>query len=303
MADDNTWKDDIAGEGEDAAARMEILDGFDSPTALFDAHQGLVNANWREPFVPEDDEDFGKQMERFNAPADFSKSFREQQATLSANKQAVPLGEDATDDDIKAFREANELPMEVADYLKDLPDGLVLGEDDIPIAERFMTALHGEYAPAKYGHVLIGAYNEFQEEMQADEVEMDATQSTETTDTLRNDWGTDYRANINIVHAFLEKTFGKDAKEQLLHGRYQDGRGFMNDAQVLKGFAEIARAADPLAPIVPADTSAVTTLNDEIAKIEKFMRTDRKEYDNDKKMQDRLLELYDIRIKHNEKAA
>ena len=304
MADnDGAWRDEIAGEGEDAAARLEVLQGFDSPTALFNSQQELTNANWRDPFVPEDDEDgaIAKQMERFGAPADYGKSFREQQATLSANKQAVPLGENATEDDIKAFREVNELPMEAADYLKDLPDGMVLGEDDKPIAEMFMGVLHGEYAPAKIGHALIGAYNKMQEQDQADEVEMDTSHHTETTDTLRKDWGSDYRANINIVHAFLEKTFGKDAKEQLLHGRYQDGRGFMNDAGVLKGFAEIARAIDPLAPIVPADTSAVTTLNDEIAEIEALMAKRGSEYWKGPKsetIQLRLRELYDIRTKH-----
>lgn len=307
MADnDGAWRDEIAGEGDDAAARLEVLQEFESPTALFDAQQTLANANWRDPFVPEDDEEFGKQMERFGAPTDFSKSFREQQATLSSNKQAVPLAENATEEDIAHFREANELPAAVADYLKDLPEGLVLGEEDIPIAETFMEVLHGEYAPAKVGHALIGAYNKFQEEVQAAEVKLDGTQQNETTDTLRTDWGSDYRANINIVHAFLEKTFGKEAKEQLLHGRYQDGRGFMNDANILKGFAEIARAADPLAPIIPADTNAVTTLNDEIAELEKLMHNRSGDYwkgPHAEKNQARLRDLYDIRTKHNEKAA
>ncbi len=306
MAENNTeWMDAIAGEGEDAAARLEILKDFESPTAIFDAQQELANANWRTPFIPEDDADgaVAKQMERFNAPVDFGTSFREAQATLSANKQSVPLAENATDEDILHFRQTNELPLEAADYLKDLPDGLILGEDDLPIAEVFMGALHAEYAPAKYGHALIGAYNKFQEESQAAEAEMDATHNTETTDTLRGDWGTDYRANINIVHAFLEKTFGKEAKENLLNGRYGDGRGFMNDANVLKGFAEIARAADPMAPIVTTGTNAVTTMNDEIAEIEKFMRTNRPEYNKDQKMQARLRELYDIRTKHDAKAA
>lgn len=306
MADnDGAWRDEIAGEGDDAAARLKTLQEFESPSALFEAQQSLANANWREPFVPEGDEEFGKQMERFGAPSDFGKSFREQQATLSSNKQAVPLGEDATDDDIKNFRKVNELPAEVSDYLKDLPDGLILGEEDIPVAEVFMEVLHNEYAPAKTGHALIGAYNKFQEEVQAAEAEMDTTQSNETTDTLRKDWGSDYRANINIVHAFMEKTFGKEAKEQLLHGRYQDGRGFLNDVNVLKGFAEIARKMDPLAPIIPSDTSAVTTLNDEIAGLEKLMRKRSSEYwkgPDAEKNQARLRTLYDIRIKH-EKAA
>ncbi len=305
MAENDTaWRDEIAGDGEDAAARLETLQGFDTPTALFDSQQELANANWRTPFVPEDDEDgaIAKQMERFGEPGDFGKSFREQQATLSSNKQAVPLPENATDEDIAAFRKTNELPAEVGDYLKDLPDGLILGETDIPIAEVFMGVLHDEFVPAKLGHALLARYGEFQEQLQADEVEMDSGHNVETTKELRADWGSDYRANINIVHAFMEKTFGKEAKEQLLNGRYQNGRGFMNDVNVLKGFAEIARAADPLAPIVVTDTNAVTTMNDEIAEILAFMRKDRTAYNKDEKMQARLLELNEIKLKHDKAA-
>ena len=306
MAENDTaWRDEIAGDGEDAAARLEILQGFDTPTALFDAHQTQANVNWRDAFVPEEDEGgaVAAQMERFKAPADFGNSYREAQATLSSNKQSVPLPENATEDDILAFRTTNELPLEAKDYLENLPDGLVLGEDDTEIAEAFMGALHGQFAPAKYGHALIGAYNEFKEKGQAAEAEMDNTQHAETTTALREDWGTDYRANINIAQAWMEKTFGKEGKEQLLHGRFQDGRGFMNDPTILKAFVEIARSMDPLAPIVPTDTSAVTTMNDEIAEIEKFMRTDRTAYNKDEKKQARLRELYDIRTKHDAQAA
>jgi len=302
---DTAWRDEIAGDGEDAAARLETLQGFDSPTALFDAHQAQENVNWRAAFVPEEDEDgaVAKQMERFKTPADYGNSYREAQATLSANKQAAPLPDNATEEDILAFRTSNELPLEAKDYLENLPDGLVLGEDDLPIAETFMKALHGAFAPAKYGHALIGAYNEFQEQGQAAEAEMDNTQHVETTKALREDWGSDYRANINIAQAWMEKTFGKEGKEQLLHGRYKDGRGFMNDATILKAFVDIAREQDPLAPIIASDTSSVTTMNDEIAEIEKFMREKRTEYNKDEKMQARLRDLYDIRTRHNEKAA
>ena len=305
MADttDDTWKDAIAGDGDDRDARMTALADFDSPTALFDSQQGLANANWRDPFVPEGDEEFGTQMERFSAPADFSKSFREQQTTLSSRPTLAAPGEGATDEDIVAFRETNKLPAEVGDYLKDLPDGIVLGETDMAIAEHFMGAMHGQYATKEMGNALLSAYSKFQEQVQTDQAALDATQHQETTDELRAEWGTDYRTNINIVHGYLEGMLGKEGKEELINGRYPSGRGFMNNPAVLKGLAIRGREYDPAAAagIPSAGADAVTTMNDEIAEIEKLMRTDRRAYNADQKMQDRLVELYDIRIEHEKK--
>ena len=53
-----------------------------------------------------------------------------------------------------------------------------------------------------------------------------------------------------------------------------------------------------------SDRTPVETLEDEIASIEKVMRDDRAAYNKDQKMQDRLVELYQIRIDHqNRKSA
>ena len=306
MAENNdTWKDEIAGDGADAAARMEALQDFDSPAALFDAHQGFANANWRDAFVPEDDPDgaVAKQMERFNAPADYGTSFREAQATLSSSKQAVPLGADATDEDKTHFRTTNELPLEVGDYFKNMPDGIILGEKDLAVAEVFMEVLHGDYIPAATGHKLIAASNKMEEEAQAAEAEMDTAHNKETTVELRAEWGGDYRAKINHLEAWMGKIFGTESKDQLLHGRYQDGRGFMNDPNVLKALSDLAWKDDPMAPIISTGTTPVTALNDEIAEILNVMRTDRPRYNKDQKMQNRLLELNDIKLRHDEKAA
>lgn len=132
---------------------------------------------------------------------------------------------------------------------------------------------------------------------------LDEQQSTETNDSLRSEWGSDYRPNINAIEGFIAKTFGKDAAEQLLNGRYKDGRAFMNDPDVLKGLAMVARKIDPLMQMGDTNTDNVTTMNDEIAKLEKYMREERTAYNADAPAQARLLELYDIRIEHQKRSA
>ena len=298
-AADGNWYDSMAGEDQ---GRIDVLKEFDTADAFYANHQEMAGRNWRTEIAGEDAK-FAKTLERFDSPAIFGKSFQEGQELISSGKMKDDLpAADADEETVKAYREANNIPLEAADYLKDLPDGLILGEDDGPIAEVFMGALHSVHAPPTYAHALIGAYNSFAEQQQEAQSTLDIEQAKEATDSLRESWKGDYRANINMVGAFLEKTFGKEAKEQLLNGRFQDGRGFMNDPKILEGIAAVQRTLDPLTEIVPAGGDAAQTLNDEIADIEKFMREHRTAYNKDEPKQLRLRQLYDIRIKHEEAA-
>lgn len=278
---------------ESAAALGEFKTSQDFANHFFTTR----DADWREP-IAGDDKKFLSTLQRYDKPGDLGNAFREQRTTISTSQMQKPLGDDPTEDDVKAYREANGIPLEAVDYLKNLPDGLVVGEDDTEYMSDFMGVLHGLNAPPKYAHAVIKWYNGFAESQQDAQAELDNQQSTETNDLLRTDWGSDYRANINLVNGMIAATFGKEAAEQLLNGRYQDGRAFMNDPAVLKGFAEIARKLNPIMEIGPPGTDHSTTMNDEIAELEKFMRDKRTEYNKDEKAQARLRELYDIRTKH-----
>ena len=292
---DGNWYDSMAGEDE---ARIEVLKEYKSADDFYNSHQTMVKANWRDP-IAGDDADFGKQLERFDSPAAFGASFKTAQDKISSGKMKDDLpAADADEPTVKAYREANGIPLEAAGYLKDLPDGVVLGEDDMPIAEVFMGALHSVHAPPAYAHALIGAYNAWSEEQQEAQNTLDVEQAKATTDTLRESWKGDYRANINLAGAFLENTFGKEFKQQLLEGRLADGRAFMNAPEMLEGLAQAQRKLDPLTQILPPGGDPEKTLNDEIAEIEKFMREHRTAYNKDEGKSNRLRDLYQLRIDH-----
>ena len=88
-----------------------------------------------------------------------------------------------------------------------------------------------------------------------------------------------------------------------MNGRYPDGRAFMNDPKVLEGIAAVQRKLDPVSRLTPpGGGSALQSLTDEIAEIEKFQKEHRAEYFKDEKKQERLRELYDIRTKQQEAA-
>jgi hypothetical protein len=283
MGEDHKFTDD----------QVEAMKGFET---FNDFHAAGEAANdWRRGIAGDDDKYYAD-LQRFNTAQDYGNSFREAQQTIRSGNLKAALKEDATEEDVQAYREANGVPLEATGYMENLPDGLVIGEEDKEIFADFMGALHEENVAPSVAHKVIGWYNGFAEQQQAIQAEVDNDQSAEATEALRGEWGGDYRANINLIGGLIESTFGAEAKDQLLNGRFQDGRAFMNDPNILRGFAEIARKINPIHQIAPVGGDAQQTLNDEIAELEKFMAEHRTEYNNDVPKQERLKKLYQIRI-------
>jgi hypothetical protein len=278
--------------------RVEFLKSFDTQDALIDSAQTAQNANWRDAFAGEDDK-FKSQLERYSTPEDLGKAFREQRSTISSGNLKQAPDENATPEDLAAYRAANNIPAEASGYLDNLPEGLVLGDDDKAIFEDFAGAMHEMNVEPAVMHKVIDWYNGFAEDQQDQMAEMDNGHHQETEESLRAEWGTDYRANINLVGSLIEGTFSEENASAILNARDAEGRAIMNIPGVLEGLASIQRQINPVTQLAPkTGGTAQQTLEDEIADIEKFMRDDRAKYNKDEKSQARLRELYQIRLDH-----
>lgn len=299
MSDDDTgqWRETLAGDNTE---RLEALQAFETQDAFLNDH--FKEVNWRDDFAGDDDK-FKSELERYSTPADLAQSWREQKAKISGGQYDKPPGEESTEDDVKAYREANNIPLEAAGYMDNLPDGLVIGDDDKEIMGDFMGVLHKMNVSPEVGHAVIEWYNGFAQSEQDALAETDAVDHKATEDELRVTWGSDYRANINLAGAFLESQFGAEIKEILLNARDANGRAIMNIPGVLEGYANASRQLNPMMQLVSntgGDPQA--TLDDEIAGIVKVMKEERPRYNSDEKMQARLRQLYDIRSQAKEKA-
>jgi hypothetical protein len=298
---DEHWSQGIIGEDHKFSdEQVTAMQGFESFSDFHAA--GETAADWRRG-VAGDDDKYYADLQRFSTPLDYGNSFREAQQTIRSGQLKAALGPDATEEDVTAYREANGIPLESKGYMDNLPEGLVIGEGDKEIFENFMGALHEENVAPSVAHKVIEWYNGFAEDQQDIQAELDEEHSSLATTELRESWGPDYRANINLVGGLLEGTFGKEAKDQLMNGRFGDGKAFMNDPLILKGFAEMARKLNPVLQLTPPGQDPSQTLNDEIAELEKFMSEHRTEYNKDVPKQERLKDLYQIRIDQNKSAA
>lgn len=291
----NQWAADIAGDNDD---RFQALAAHENIGAFVEAHFAGQAEDWRIPFVGE-----GmlseEQAARYTSPADFGKSWAEQHNKIRSGLQAPTLDANASEDDIKSYRETNGIPLEAKGYTENLEDGLVVGENDVDIVDNVMGALHEMNAPPAIAHGILKWYNGWAEEQQNALMTADAADDRETTDNLREAWGNDYRSNVNVLAKTLESQFGSELADYIRNSRGPDGKGLMNSPEFQAAMVNIGRTIDPLTPHIPANADAAKSLNDEIDEIEKFMRTDRPAYNKDEKMQARLRELYGIRTKHD----
>lgn len=290
------WSTSLVGDNPE---RAEDLRQYETPQAMLEAFEKAQD--WRRGIAGDDDK-YYSDLQRFKSPLDYGNSYREAQQKIRSGNLQAPPGPDATPDDIAAYRDANGIPQDPAGYFKGLPEGLVVGEEDMSIFEDFAGSMHEMNVKPEVMHKVVEWYNGFAEEQQAIQAEVDSDHSAETTQQLREEWGPDYRANINLVKGLLSTFMGKEAGDQLLNGRYGDGKAFMNDPNVLKGLAEIARKVNPIAELGYQDSDPQQSLNEEIAQLEKYMREKRTEYNKDEKAQARLRYLYEKRIEIGAKA-
>jgi hypothetical protein len=93
-------------------------------------------------------------------------------------------------------------------------------------------------------------------------------------------------------------------KDLIKFGRLSDGTPIMANPDTIRWFNNMAREINPVTTVVPnAGANVSGAIDDEIAKIEKTMRTDRKAYNADDKMQARYRDLLSARERAGKKAA
>ena len=307
MADQfpDDWKAQIAGDSED---NLKSLEGFDSPAALGTAYfeqsaaaKAAEGANWRDPFVG-DDKKRGTQLERYTTQEDFGKAFFERDALISAGDLLKPLPENATDDDIKAYRAQQGAPEEVAGYFDGMPDGLVIGEDDRPIVEDFLAkVIHKFHLPPAAGYAAMTWYNDFQEQQEAAIAEQDIKHSDEFDATLRDEWGpAEFRTNMNYSENLMTD-LSPEIKEEFLGARMSDNRMLSNDPAIRRWMTNLARRILPSPTLVPSNAGDMgKTIDARLAEIKGKMGTP--EYTKDEAMQAEYRDLLEAKDKQRKAA-
>lgn len=234
--------------------------------------------NWRETWAGDDPKKLAR-LQRFTDPAKAFDALVEAHNKIRAGEFAKPLPADATDEQKAEWRAANGVPDKVEAYFDKLPDGLVIGADDMPImSELIGNNLLKHNVPPAVAHDIAKSYYDWQEKVAEERATKDKQEAATTIEALRDEWGTDFNANKAHVMSFLDG-LGKDLKEKVMNARMDDGTPIFNNLDIVKWFAQTARELNPVGIIAPAgEEGQAASVDAEIAKLKGLMGNRNSEY-------------------------
>ena len=236
-----------------------------------------TEVDWRSEWAGEDKELLGF-LGRYHSRDAAIKAWKKTNDEIKSGKYRKPLGDDPTEDELAAYRKDFGIPDDPKGYLDNLPDGLVVGKDDEPAVQTFIEKMHAVNAPKAVTEAALSAYYDIVEEMSA--AEADAAKAAEQAgvEALREEWGPDYRRNLNAMHNYLDG-LPENIKEVFTHGRKADGTPIGYDADVLKFLAGLAMEKNPLATVVPgAGSDAAGAIESELNNLKAMMGDRNSEY-------------------------
>lgn len=246
---------------------------------------------WREAYAGED-EDVLNRLARYSTPKEVVDALIASQNKIRSGmlKEVSEFPAEGTEEEQAAWREANNIPATPKDYDLSFDNGLVIGEEDKAQVDSFVEKMHQANAPEALVKQGIEWYYESMEKRQAELHENDNVLAEKITDQLHTEWGPDFRANYNAVHNLLDAA-PEGMKEKLLASRQPDGTPLGSDLDFIKWLANQSRELNPAATLIPGGGNTPDAVGNRIAEIEKIMKTDRKAYNADEKMQKEYRDL------------
>ena len=252
-------------------------------------------SDWRAKLSP--DGKHSKTLDRLTSPNALLDSYiaLRQKVDSGELKSTAPYPDKGTPEDQVAWRKSHGIPESADGYAPHFSDGLVIGDEDKPFVDGFLQAAHASNAAPQVVNGILHWYYGEQERVLAEREELDAQVLTQTEDTLRAEWGGEYRTNINTIKGLVD-TVPESVREQFMNARLGDGTALFSHPDIARWLAMTARTVNPMATVVPGAGANISgAIDDEITSIEKVMKENRKAYNSDEKMQARLRELYGAR--------
>lgn len=186
------------------------------------------------------DEGILKALERYKSKEAIGKAFREARTTAKNAGKPVRLADKATEDDVKAFREAMGIPDEAKDYPVNFREDFKASDADKEILGSFKEYMHGKSADPKAAEAALEWYQDFaQEQQQALDGNL-AKVAKQTQAELRTEWGGEYDGNIGAIHEFMTAQLGQEGFGRMMGLRLMDGSRLQDDPAFVKMMAQVS---------------------------------------------------------------
>lgn len=260
-----------------------------------------AETTWRDRLAG-DDKELRKRLDRFADEKALVQSYREMERKFSSGEykpapQAYP--DKGTAEEQAQWRKTFGVPDKPEEYVEKiaLPNGVVLGEADKPVATDFAAFAHGKnWSPQQYNDALTWYYGHL-DKITAARDEADEKRQIEARDALRDGWGArDFTRNINAVHNLIA-TWPPGLGDRVMGGRTADGRLLGDDPDFIRLLAQTSLDLNPAASVLIAGSGEGSSIETELQKIREVAKTDPDKYDRDHALQARQRELLDAQAR------
>lgn len=257
--------------------------------------------DWRERMAGSD-EKMLKHLNRFASPEGVYKSWRQYERQRNDGR-LVPTKPDNGDEKALAeWRSAVGAPDSPDGYLDSLPEDVQISDGDKAALSRVFSKMHEDGISKKQAASIVGEYYKMQSEANEYRAEQDRQYKLRSEDSLREEWGSDFRSNLNSIGLLMESHGSPELFGALQDARFSDGTKVADNPEVLKFLVGLAREAHPDVAIDIPTISGISrsdAVADEIAKLEQEMRDTRGRdpggYWNSEQKQSRYRELLQAR--------
>ena len=235
--------------------------------------------DWREKMAGTD-EKFLKRLQRMKSPNEVAQWGRNAEKQWKQGADPDPFPTEGTDEEKAAWRKAKNVPVEPGEYLKDfsLPDGLVIGENDRPAVNEYLSVAHKMNLPPDVVRQNIGWYFKMRDGEIQKRMEKDAQDKAATAGELRTEMGADFNKYLGAAYVMLESA-PEGVLDALTEARTRDGTKLGNHPQIVRWLSQLALELNPAATIVPGKgEGAMASVKSRMAEIEVVMGQDRNRY-------------------------
>jgi hypothetical protein len=238
------------------------------------------------------DEGLLKALERYKSKEAISKAFREARTAAKNASKPLRLTDKATEDEVKAYREAVGIPEDAKDYPVDFREDYEASDADKEILGEFRAAMHERNVDPKAAAAALEWYQDFS---QAQQQALDgnlAAVAKKTQAELRAEWGGEFDGNIGAVRELMTSHLGKDGFDRMMGMRLMDGSRLQDDPAFVKMMAQISTDYYGSNAIYNGDIETTSkTVQERIDELMKLRTSNEEEYFGDK-VQAELSKLY-----------
>lgn len=231
-------------------------------------------ADWRQKYAG-DDPKILKRLERYASPKAALDALFAAQTKISSGELKTALKPNASPEEVAQWREANGIPPAPTGYEISLPSGRVVGEEDKPFVDEFLSAAHEVNMHPTQVNKALDWYLGKQEQVMAEQAALDEESRMLARDELRAEYGPDYVRNTQAALELVPEHI----RDDFLVARGPDGVMLGNNPEVIRWLAQTARELNPMAAVVPGSgTNAVQALESELANLKTMMGDRQSEY-------------------------